>query len=99
MAGTGDIQITIIILIVAEDAREAVDSGVDGIVVSNHGGRQLDGVPATVLCLLAVFTRFVRGTFTRASDCTTSLAQSDASFLFPKKQRGRPVGRGLDMCA
>ncbi len=31
-----------------EDARRAADSGVDGIVVSNHGGRQLDGVVATV---------------------------------------------------
>ena len=30
-----------------EDARRAVDAGVDGIVVSNHGGRQLDGVPST----------------------------------------------------
>jgi len=28
----------------AEDARLAADAGVDGIVVSNHGGRQLDGV-------------------------------------------------------
>lgn len=28
----------------AEDAREAVNFGADGIVVSNHGGRQLDGV-------------------------------------------------------
>ena len=37
-----------VLLHAAEDAREAVDSGVDGIVVSNHGGRQLDGVPATV---------------------------------------------------
>jgi L-lactate dehydrogenase (cytochrome) len=31
-----------------EDAREAVRRGVDGIIVSNHGGRQLDGVPSTV---------------------------------------------------
>ena len=30
-----------------EDAREAVASGADGIVVSNHGGRQLDGVLST----------------------------------------------------
>ena len=28
----------------ADDARQAVDHGADGIVVSNHGGRQLDGV-------------------------------------------------------
>ena len=31
-----------------EDARKAVDTGVDGIVVSNHGGRQLDYSPATL---------------------------------------------------
>lgn len=31
-----------------EDARKAVDIGVDGIVVSNHGGRQLDYSPATL---------------------------------------------------
>jgi L-lactate dehydrogenase (cytochrome) len=35
----------------AEDARRAVDVGVDGIVVSNHGGRQLDSVPSTVHAL------------------------------------------------
>ena len=38
----------------AEDARRAVDSGTDGIVVSNHGGRQLEGVPATIDALPAV---------------------------------------------
>ena len=32
----------------AEDAEEAVKAGVDGIVVSNHGGRQLDGAPAPI---------------------------------------------------
>jgi len=34
-----------------DDARAAADLGADGIVVSNHGGRQLDGVPATALAL------------------------------------------------
>lgn len=34
-----------------EDAREAAKLGVDGIVVSNHGGRQLDGVPSTARAL------------------------------------------------
>jgi L-lactate dehydrogenase (cytochrome) len=38
----------------AEDARAAVDAGVDGIVVSNHGGRQLDAVPSTISALPAV---------------------------------------------
>src|SRR6185369_13806581 len=36
---------------IPEDARRAVDEGADAIVVSNHGGRQLDGVPATLRCL------------------------------------------------
>lgn len=35
----------------AEDAREAVKAGADGIVVSNHGGRQLDGAPSTARAL------------------------------------------------
>ena len=34
-----------------EDARAAADSGADGIVVSNHGGRQLDGVMSTAKAL------------------------------------------------
>ncbi|MBI3861726.1 MAG: alpha-hydroxy-acid oxidizing protein [Planctomycetia bacterium] len=32
----------------ADDARHAVSIGLDGIVVSNHGGRRLDGVPASI---------------------------------------------------
>ena len=38
-------------ILTAEGAREAVRHGVKGIVVSNHGARQLDGVPATVCSL------------------------------------------------
>jgi L-lactate dehydrogenase (cytochrome) len=34
-----------------EDARRAVDAGVDGVIVSNHGGRQLDAVPSTARAL------------------------------------------------
>jgi L-lactate dehydrogenase (cytochrome) len=37
-----------------EDAREAVKAGVDGIIVSNHGGRQLDGAPSTISALPAI---------------------------------------------
>ena len=38
----------------AEDARAAVGCGVDGVVVSNHGGRQLDGVASGIAALPAV---------------------------------------------
>jgi isopentenyl diphosphate isomerase/L-lactate dehydrogenase-like FMN-dependent dehydrogenase len=36
------------------DAHRAFDHGADGIVVSNHGGRQLDGVPSSIKSLAAV---------------------------------------------
>lgn len=38
-------------VLTAEDARRALDAGADAIVVSNHGGRQLDGVSATLRAL------------------------------------------------
>ena len=34
-----------------EDARKAVDVGADAIIVSNHGGRQLDGAPSSIAAL------------------------------------------------
>jgi L-lactate dehydrogenase (cytochrome) len=41
-------------IMTAEDARRAAEHGVDGIVVSNHGGRQLDGLGATIDALPAI---------------------------------------------
>ncbi len=38
-------------IMTAEDARLAVDAGIDGIVVSNHGARQLDSVAACITVL------------------------------------------------
>jgi L-lactate dehydrogenase (cytochrome) len=35
-------------VLTAEDALRAVELGCDGVVVSNHGGRQLDGAPAAI---------------------------------------------------
>ena len=37
-----------------DDARRAVDAGADAVIVSNHGGRQLDGVPASLSMLPGV---------------------------------------------
>ena len=37
-----------------DDARRAAEAGVDGIIVSNHGGRQLDGVPSVARALPAI---------------------------------------------
>ena len=51
-----------------EDARAAVDIGADGIVVSNHGGRQLDGVLSSTRALPAIVDA--------VGDSTTVLADS-----------------------
>lgn len=41
----------------SEDALKAIDSGVDGIVVSNHGGRQIDQVISTLDALVEIRSR------------------------------------------
>ncbi len=41
----------------AEDAQLAVDNGADGIIVSNHGGRQLDGAPSSIRVLPEIVDR------------------------------------------
>lgn len=50
-----------------DDARAAADAGADGIVVSNHGGRQLDGAPSSIAALPAV-AQAVRGRITVLMD-------------------------------
>ncbi|KAG0418327.1 hypothetical protein HPB47_004966, partial [Ixodes persulcatus] len=47
-------------ILTAEDAEEAIKHGVSAILVSNHGGRQLDGLPSTIEALPEV-VRAVRG--------------------------------------
>src|SRR5439155_13435107 len=43
-------------VLTGDDARCAVDAGAAAVVVSNHGGRQLDGVPASLRVLPEVVT-------------------------------------------
>lgn len=38
-------------VLTCDDARRSMDAGAAGVIVSNHGGRQLDGVPATLRAL------------------------------------------------
>jgi (S)-2-hydroxy-acid oxidase len=45
------LQIWIMGVYAAEDVVLAIKYGIDGVVVSNQGGRQLDGAPATLDCL------------------------------------------------
>ena len=47
-------------VVTVQDARRSLDHGAAAIVVSNHGGRQLDGVPAT-MCVLPEIVAAVEG--------------------------------------
>jgi len=76
-------------LLCVEDARRAADAGADGIVLSNHGGRQLDGAASSVELLPAVaselgdkLTVMVDGGFRRGTDILKALALgADAVWL------------------
>jgi L-lactate dehydrogenase (cytochrome) len=74
-----------------EDARIARDSGIDGIIVSNHGGRQLDGAVAPLRVLAAIaneaggMTVMMDGGVRRGTDVLKALALG-ARFVF----LGRP---------
>jgi L-lactate dehydrogenase (cytochrome) len=81
----------------AEDARRAADRGADGIVVSNHGGRQLDGVAATVRMLPEVVAAvgdrievLVDGGIRRGSDVVKALSLGARAVLV-----GRAYAYGL----
>jgi 4-hydroxymandelate oxidase len=81
----------------ADDAKAAVGSGADAIVVSNHGGRQMDTAPATVdvlpACANAVSGRvpvLLDGGIRRGLDVLKALALGATAV-----QVGRPVLWGL----
>ncbi|TWO72666.1 alpha-hydroxy-acid oxidizing protein [Caenimonas sedimenti] len=80
-----------------EDAREAVRSGVQGLIVSNHGGRNLDTAIASATALRAVadavggtLPLLVDGGLQRGTDVLKALALGASAVLI-----GRPVLHGL----
>ncbi|MBP2366180.1 alpha-hydroxy acid oxidase [Pseudonocardia parietis] len=84
-------------LLRAADAERAVDLGADAVVVSNHGGRQLDHVPSSIRCLPAVVDAvgdraevLLDGGIRRGVDVLKALALGARACLV-----GRPVVFGL----
>lgn len=81
----------------AEDAGRAVDAGVSGLIVSNHGGRNLDTVPATIDALPEVVAKvagripvLVDGGIRRGTDVLKAFAVGASAVLV-----GRPYLYGL----
>lgn len=84
-------------ILTEEDAQLACEHGVDGVVVSNHGGRQLDGAPASLDALPEVVEAvagrclvLMDGGIRRGTDVVTALALGAQAVLV-----GRPALWGL----
>jgi 4-hydroxymandelate oxidase len=84
-------------LVRPDDARRAVDHGASAIVVSNHGGRQLDGSPATATVIGPIADAvqgrievLVDGGVRRGADVLRALALGARAVLI-----GRPILWGL----
>jgi isopentenyl diphosphate isomerase/L-lactate dehydrogenase-like FMN-dependent dehydrogenase len=84
-------------ILTAEDAVLAVKHGVDGIIVSNHGGRQLDSAPASIEALPEVVEAvaghcevYLDGGIRRGTDILKALALGARAVLV-----GRPILWGL----
>jgi L-lactate dehydrogenase (cytochrome)/(S)-mandelate dehydrogenase len=80
-----------------DDAERAVAIGADAVVVSNHGGRQLDGAPATLDALPAIAERvgdrtavILDGGVRRGTDVVKALALGAGAVMI-----GRPALYGL----
>jgi isopentenyl diphosphate isomerase/L-lactate dehydrogenase-like FMN-dependent dehydrogenase len=84
-------------VLTADDARRALDAGGSALVVSNHGGRQLDGVPATLQALPEVVAAvqgqaevLLDGGIRRGSDVVKSICLGARAVLI-----GRAYAYGL----
>ncbi|MGE0628701.1 MAG: alpha-hydroxy acid oxidase [Hyphomicrobiaceae bacterium] len=84
-------------IMTVDDASRALDAGVNGIVVSNHGGRTLDTVPATIDVLPGIAEHvagrvplLVDGGIRRGTDVLKAVASGAAAVLI-----GRPIVYGL----
>lgn len=92
-----DVPVVVKGLVTAEDARLAVEHGASGVVVSNHGGRQLDGAVASLDALPEVVAAvdgraevYLDGGVRRGTDVVTALGLGARAVLL-----GRPALYGL----
>jgi (S)-2-hydroxy-acid oxidase len=94
---TGGLPVILKGILTAEDARLAADAGVEAIVVSNHGGRQLDHAPASITVLPEIVEAvggrlpvLLDSGVRHGGDVFVALALGAAAVLV-----GRPIAWGL----
>jgi isopentenyl diphosphate isomerase/L-lactate dehydrogenase-like FMN-dependent dehydrogenase len=97
LASLSDLPVLVKGVLTEEDARLAADNGAAGVIVSNHGGRQLDGVPAALDALPEVVEAvephvevLLDGGVRRGTDVVKALALGARAVLI-----GRPFVWGL----
>jgi isopentenyl diphosphate isomerase/L-lactate dehydrogenase-like FMN-dependent dehydrogenase len=97
LRSVSDLPLVVKGILTEEDATLACEHGVDGVVVSNHGGRQLDGAPASLDALPEVVEAvsgrclvLMDGGIRRGTDVVTALALGAQAVLV-----GRPILWGL----
>ena len=98
LASITDLPLIVKGIVRPDDARRAADHGVQGVVVSNHGGRQLDTAPATIEVLPRIAEAlassdvevYVDGGIRRGTDILKALARGARAVLI-----GRPILWGL----
>jgi isopentenyl diphosphate isomerase/L-lactate dehydrogenase-like FMN-dependent dehydrogenase len=98
-------------VLTGDDARRAIDQGASAVVVSNHGGRQLDGLPATIRALPEVVAAvngqievLMDGGIRRGTDVVKAICLGARAVLIGRAYAyglaaaGRPgVGRAIEI--
>ena len=86
-----------------EDATQAVAQGADGIIISNHGGRQLDGVPSSIKALEQIGQKlgsqvplFLDGGVRRGSDIVRAVALGAQAVLISRPTLYAAAAGGAD---
>jgi isopentenyl diphosphate isomerase/L-lactate dehydrogenase-like FMN-dependent dehydrogenase len=97
LRGATELPVVLKGVLTSEDAALAVDHGVDGLIVSNHGGRQLDRTPPTIDVLAEIVDAvagraevYLDGGVRRGADVITALALGARGVFV-----GRPIVFGL----